>query len=81
MDAKLVNSISSQIYRRFPEVSGSEPKVQRQSGSDTKGTSDSATYLLTYRGKAITSDGKSISRLVRVVADGRGKILKVTTSR
>lgn len=81
MDAKLINSISSQIYRRFPEVSGSEPKVQRQSGSATKGNSDSATYLLTYHGKATTSDGKSIARTVRVVVDSRGKILKVTTSR
>jgi hypothetical protein len=37
--------------------------------------------LLIFVGSAITASGKTISRTVRVVADARGKIQKMTTSR
>lgn len=79
MDAKALKSISSQIYHRFPEVAGSQPKVQPQSGAQTGGASQ--TFVITFRGTAIASNGKSIPRLVRVTANAQGKILKVTTSR
>ena len=81
MDAKALKSISTQIYRRFPEVAGIQPKVQTQSGSQINSSSSSQTYLLTYRGTATASNGKSIPRIVRVTANAHGKILKVSTSR
>ncbi len=79
MNDKHLNSISSKISRQFPEVANSKPKVQRQSGQKSK--SSTSTYLITYRGKAKTADGKSINRIVRVTADDSGKIIKITTSR
>jgi len=79
MNDKSLKSISSKISRQFPEVAKSKPKVQRQSGQKTK--SSTSTYLITYRGKALTADGKSINRVVRVTADDDGKIIKITTSR
>ena len=79
MNDKYLKSISSKISRQFPEVAKSKPKVQRQ--SDQKSRSSTATYLITYRGKAKTADGKSINRIVRVTADDGGKIIKITTSR
>ena len=81
MDPKFIKSISNQVYRRFPELDGSAPKVQLQSVPQAKSISSSAKYLLTYRGKAKSPDGKTIHRLVRVIADAKGKILKITTSR
>ena len=79
MNDKYLKSISSKISRQFPEVAKSKPKVQRQSGQ--KSRSSTTTYLITYRGKAKTADGKSINRIVRVTADDSGKIIKITTSR
>ncbi len=77
MDAKTIETINKQIYRRFPEVNGTQPKVQSQNGpSDT-----SSNFLLIYKGSIILEDGKKMPRIVRVVASERGKIIKVTTSR
>ena len=81
MDAKILNSISSQVYRRFPELQGSHPKVQLQATPQAKSNPASSTYLITYRGSATAMNGKSIPRIVRVVANDKGKILKITTSR
>jgi hypothetical protein len=65
-------SICEQVYRRFPEISGVQPRVQEQ-GVDQ--------LLLVFHGSARTADGKSISRTVRVVVSPAGKIVKMTTSR
>ncbi|OGO68076.1 MAG: hypothetical protein A2Z49_05305 [Chloroflexi bacterium RBG_19FT_COMBO_56_12] len=81
MDAKHIKSISSQIYRRFPEVAGTQPKVQAQSAPQAKSINTDLTYLITFRGSVISADGKSILRIVRVIANAQGRILKVTTSR
>ena len=72
MDPKIVEKISADIYRKFPEVSGARPSVQSQAED---------TYLLIFKGTATAADGKKIQRTVRVVATGNGKILKTTTSR
>ena len=77
MDSKVLNLVCNQIYRRFPEVDGSQPKVQTQSTAEATG----ATYLLIFKGKGKAADGKSIPRIVRATVDEHGKILQVTTSR
>jgi hypothetical protein len=81
MDEKLLRSITSQIYRRFPEVEGASPRVSLQPSIQAKSGSSGISYLITYRRQVKSSSGKSISRIVRVTADSYGKILKVTTSR
>lgn len=81
MDPKYIQSISKQVYKRFPDLEGSRPKVQTQTGPQAKSLPASPKYLLTYKGKSHSPDGKTISRLVRVIADATGKILKITTSR
>ncbi|HJW91092.1 MAG TPA: hypothetical protein VJ436_10675 [Anaerolineales bacterium] len=81
MDAKLIKNISSFIYNSFPEVSGSSPKVNAQAAPKTTSSTSPATFLLTFRGSARTPDGKSMPRIVRVIANAQGRILKVTTSR
>jgi hypothetical protein len=81
MDAKLIKAISNQIYRRFPEVSGSRPKITARPDSQAKSMPNTATYLLTYRGTAKAPDGKLILRVVRVIVNEQGRILKMTTSK
>jgi hypothetical protein len=81
MNAKLLKSISAKIYRQFPEVSGSSPKVSPQSSHRAISNLSSVTYLITYRGQVKAANGKTIQRIVRVVADSRGQIVKITTSR
>jgi len=77
MDSKLISSVCNQIYQQFPEVNGSQPRVQNQS-TDKQGNSN---YVFIFRGKGTTADGKSIPRVVRATVNENGKILKVTTSR
>jgi rRNA maturation endonuclease Nob1 len=79
MEDKYLNSISKQVTRQFPEVAGTKPRVVKQSKNNSK--SAPATYLITFRGKSQTPDGKSINRIVRVTASETGKIIKLSTSR
>ena len=72
MERQLLDTICAQIYRQFPEVNGSKPKIH------THGETQS---LLIFQGKVTTGDGKTLSRTVRVVVDPSGKIVKTTTSR
>lgn len=87
MDVKAVNVITKLIYRQFPEMDGVEPKIRHQTEeparSKAKGMSIHSTesYLLIYQCKVNTSNGKTLSRSIRVVATPEGKILKITTSR
>ena len=81
MDAKLIKTISNQVFKRFPELAGSRPQVRAQNKPGVKSIPTSQTYLLIYKGSATTANGKSIPRSVRVTADSKGKILKITTSR
>jgi hypothetical protein len=76
MDSKTLSRLNKEIRKSFPEMANVKPKVSAQSKSPTDGT-----YLLTYKGKAQLPGGKNIDRIVRVVADNRGRILKITTSR
>lgn len=65
-------SICEQVYRRFPEVAGKQPRVQHQPGDK---------LLLIFHSTGKTADGRAISRSVRVVVSAAGKIVKMTTSR
>jgi hypothetical protein len=83
MDPKTVETISLQVYKRFPEVNGKKPRVaaQKANGANQKPASRLPVYLLTYRGKGTGPGGEVIPRYVRVVANQKGRILKITTSR
>jgi len=72
MEQKIIAAVSREIYHSFPEVKGSQPEVRPQGQTRS---------LLIFHGKAVTEDGKTINRTVRVVVDENGKIIKTTTSR
>ena len=75
-----IDSIATQVYRQFPEVRDARPVVQPQAGAKGPGTGDSR-YLLTFKGHGQGPGGQTINRIVRVVADARGKVVKISTSR
>jgi hypothetical protein len=75
-----IDTISRQVYRQFPEVRDARPMVQDQPGAKSAGLGGNR-YVLTYKGRGQGPGGQTINRIVRVVADDRGKVLKVSTSR
>jgi hypothetical protein len=75
MESDIVQQISKQVARSYPQMSGVRPTVRRQTGGQ-KGD-----YLLTFRTSASLPGGKTLAIIVRVVADEHGRILKITTSR
>lgn len=72
MDQQKLNQVCEQVYRRFPQVAGSRPKVQSRPDQQ---------YLLVFQGAGQAADGRKIPQTVRVVVSADGKILKTTTSR
>lgn len=77
MKKKSIDRITVTVVAQFPELNGVRPSVRRQAPPG-----DSATlYLLTYRATARLPTGKSLGRLVRVVADEDGNVLRISTSR
>jgi hypothetical protein len=76
-DKDIVRSVSREVVRSFPEMKGVHPTVKRQ--KDKNG--HVAQILLTYKGKAVLPGGKTIKRIVRVVANERGQIQKMSTSK
>lgn len=80
MDNKTIQSVCQEVYRRFPELAGVQPKVQAQTGPQAK-SAGAGSYLLTFQGHAATADRQVISRAVRVVVNEKGKIIKISTSR
>jgi hypothetical protein len=86
LDPKIIRNISEKVYKRFPEVTGVNPTIRKQAVGKTNSESKNEvkvtpSYLLTYRGSVDIGNGKKMERFVRVVVNGSGKILKMTTSR
>lgn len=78
-----IDSIARQVYRQFPEMRDARPSVQNQPVASAKsaGGAGAGRYLLTFRGRGQGPGGQTIQRIVRVVADDRGKVVKISTSR
>ncbi len=81
MNPDLIKTINREVYRRFPEVKDKRPKITKQSGQASRSEGKPQNYLLIYQGQVTTADQKTMTRLVRVVANEEGKILKISTSR
>ena len=81
LSSSQIDTISRQIYRQFPEVRDARPMVQSQAGAKSARTASPEQFVLTFRGSGQGASGRTINRIVRVVADQGGKVLKVSTSR
>lgn len=76
MKKNVKDRISREVSRSFPELKGVNPSVKTRAGRG-----DEEQYLLVYKGTATLPNGKQMRRIVRVVADGDGRILRMSTSR
>lgn len=75
MDDRELSTICDQVYNRYPEVNGVRPKLQPMAKGGV------SQQILIFTGKAKAENGKSISRIVRVVVGSNGKIVKMSTSK
>lgn len=71
MEAALVKKINQQVYKRFPELRGANPKIQKLDKN----------ILLIYQSRVRLPDDHLINRTIRVVADEQGEIVKMSTSK
>ncbi len=76
MDDSVIRKINRHVARKFPELASAKPTVRPQGGGEQQ-----PRFLLTYSGKAKLPGGRSMARVVRVVADESGRILRLTTSK
>lgn len=77
MQRSLVEQVSREVARSFPEMAGVRPTVRRQE----TGRHANPQYLLVYKGKAELPGGRLLNRVVRVVVDERGRIVRMSTSK
>ncbi len=77
MEKKVVSKISRKVAKTFPEMRHVQPTIRKQPGSSRQ----SPRFVLTFKGKADLPGGKRLTRIVRVVADERGEIIRMSTSR
>lgn len=75
MDAKTLGTICDQVYHKFPEVKGVRPKLQPLS----KGKASQ--HVLIFSSHATAANGVSLNRVVRVVVNEDGQIIKMSTSK
>lgn len=81
MDKQLIEKINQQVYRKFPEMKGSKPSIEKNYGAQAKSAGSSTKHLLVYSTMAKNLNGTEIPRRVRVVTDHQGKIIRISTSR
>ena len=72
MKKEAVEKITQTVVRQFPEMDGVRPAVKSQGGPR---------YLVTFKGAVELPDGKTMKRIVRVVADEKGDVIRMSTSR
>jgi len=72
MDKHIYDQICSQIYKKYPAVKNSKPQVKAQPNGD---------YLLIFGASQKTANGHSLPTTLRVTADEKGKIKKISSSR
>lgn len=77
LSAAQLQSISKQVYQKFPELQGAQPVVQGR-GSGAKAAVGGDQYLIVFKG---AERQRGIQRIVRVTADAKGRIVKISTSR
>lgn len=83
MDQKTLSQVVAQVHRRYPEFDDCKPRVRRQPVIEGSSAAD-ATYLLTFQksGQVKSASGTAtLTRILRVVVNAQGKIIKVSTSR
>ena len=72
---KQIDGVCRRVYKRFPELQGVRPRVKPHEQNGT------GKVVLLFKSKVRTDDGMSLPISVRVIADDRGKVIKMTSTR
>ena len=80
LPTRVIQAVVRQVHQQFPELAGVEPHLRLQSIPGLAQTVKTNHYLFTFQSEITTSDGKKLTRWVRVVVNSQGEMLKVTTS-
>lgn len=72
MPKAYIEKVNRKVFRQFPELEGKSPSISSRPDGES---------LYTYKGSVDLPNGKSMSRVVRVVVNENGRILKLTSSR
>lgn len=75
MDERQISKIRRHVVRSYPEMKDATPSVKRKSGNGE------GKFQLTFKAKAELPGGRKMSRVVRVVADERGNVLRMSSSK
>lgn len=75
MEPEAVERVCREVARTYPEMREVRPTVRREAQATQE------MYVLTFKGKVALAGGKQLSRIVRATADGRGRIVRLSTSR
>jgi hypothetical protein len=81
MDKEVVKLVNKKVYQKFPEMAGSSPKIKLNDQPQAKTPKAPITFVLTYNAVGTGMGGRQIPRRVRVVANEKGRILRMSTSR
>ncbi len=76
MELSAVEKVSRKVAKQFPEMKGRKPSIKSQSS----GKKDMR-FVLTYKANVELPGGRNLRRVVRVVADQKGKIIRMSTSK
>lgn len=74
MDERLVLKVRRHVVKTYPEMKGAKPSVRRQSGNAGR-------FQLTFKAQADLPGGRKMRRVVRVVADEEGNVLRMSSSK
>jgi len=75
MDPDAIERVTREVVRTYAEMRGVSPTVRRETRSAQE------QYILTYKAKVNLPGGKTMNRIVRVTADPRGRVERISTSR
>ncbi len=81
MNERLISNVCREVYRRFPEMHGTRPKIQPYGSEKSQAVNPVPKYLLIFQTKSVTHTQHTIPYSVRVVVNSQGKILKMSMSR
>lgn len=76
MEDRAIKKVTRKVTKQFPEMKGAKPTVRRRSSSGNK-----IQFELTYKGKVEVPGGRTLRRVVRVVADESGSVIRMSTSK
>ena len=76
MEQSAVEKVSRKVAKQFPEMKGRKPLIKSQSSGKKE-----MRFVLTYKANVELPGGRNLRRVVRVVADEKGKVIRMSTSK